>query len=244
MRLACQMWSVKEFWEKDPEKGFAEVFPKVRAMGYKGVQSMAFWKIAPDRLDALLKANGLAIADMPVSFNHVEGTNVECTVAFCRRFNIDFVYIAWFGGKTADEWRAFCDRLDAAGKRLAPYGIRIGYHNHINEFTKPLDGEYPADILKNDSRVNMELDVGPVTESGNDAPEWVNALSGRIPGMHAKPHGATSAGAPGDVQDWPKIVAAARKAGIKWFVVECEKRKDTYEDVAASAAYLKPILNQ
>ena len=22
MRLACQMWSVKEFWDKDSEKGF------------------------------------------------------------------------------------------------------------------------------------------------------------------------------------------------------------------------------
>ena len=43
MRLACQMWGVKEFWEKDPERGFAEAFPKLRAMGYEGVQSMAFW---------------------------------------------------------------------------------------------------------------------------------------------------------------------------------------------------------
>ena len=244
MRLACQMWSVKEFWEKNPEKGFAEVFPKVRAMGYEGVQSMAFWKIDSGRLEALLKANGLALADMPVSFDHVEGKNIERTVAFCRRFEIDFVYIPWFEGKSADEWRDFCVRLNAAGKRLAPYGIKIGYHNHLHEFTKPLNGEYPADILKADRNVNLELDIGPVTESGNDAVKWVTDLSGRIPGMHAKPHGATAAGAAGDVQDWPKIISAARKAGVKWFVVECEKRKDTYDDVAASAAYFKPILNQ
>ena len=242
MKLACQMWGVKEFWEKDPEKGFAEVFPRVKAMGYEGVQSMAFWKCDQDRLEALLKANGLTLADMPITFEYVEGTNIESTVAFCRRFDVDFVYIPWFGGKTAAEWRAFCNRLAAAGKRLAPYGIRIGYHNHIHEFTKPLDGEYPAEILKADSDVNLELDIGPVTESGNDAVKWITDLSGRMPGMHAKPHGATAAGAPGDVQDWPKIVAAAQKAGVKWFVVECEQRKDTYDDVAASAAYLKPLL--
>ena len=242
MRLGCQMWGVKEFWEKDPEKGFAEVFPKLRAMGYEGVQSMAFWKVDPDRLEVLLKANGLALADMPVNFEHVEGTNVENTVAFCRRFGIDFMYIPWFKGKSADEWRAFCGRLAAAGKRLEPYGIRIGYHNHVHEFTEPLEGELPANILKADRNVNLELDIGPVAESGNDAPAWLAALSGRVPGMHAKPHGATAAGAPGDVQDWPKVVAAARKAGVKWFVVECEKRKGTYDDVAASAAYLKPLL--
>ena len=242
MKLACQMWGVKEFWEKDPEKGFAEVFPRVKAMGYEGVQSMAFWNIDQDRLEALLKENGLALADMPINFDHVEGTNVERTVAFCRRFDIGFLYIPWFDGKSADEWRDFCARLNAAGKRLAPYGIKVGYHNHVHEFTKPLNGEYPADILKADRNVNLELDIGPVTESGNDAVKWIMDLSGRIPGMHAKPHGASAAGAPGDVQDWPKIVAAARKAGVKWFVVECEKRKDTYDDVAASAAYLKPLL--
>ena len=242
MRFGCQMWGVKEFWEKNPEKGFAEVFPKLRAMGYEGVQSMAFWKIDQDRLEAMLKANGLSLADMPVNFEHVEGTNVTTTVAFCRRFGVDFVYIPWFKGKTADEWRAFCDRLDAAGRRLAPYGIRVGYHNHVHEFTEQLQGEYPANILKGDGEVNLELDIGPVAESGNDAPSWIAALSGRVPGMHAKPYGASAAGAPGDVQDWPKVIAAARKAGVKWFVVECEKRKDTYDDVAASAAYLKPLL--
>lgn len=244
MRLGCQMWGVKEFWEKNPEQGFAEVFPKLRAMGYEGVQSMAFWKINPDRLEALLKANGLALADMPVNFEHVEGTNIESTVAFCRRFEVDFVYIPWFKGKIGDEWRAFCGRLIAAGKRLEPYGIRIGYHNHVHEFTEPLGGELPANILKADRNVNLELDIGPVAESGNDASAWISALSGRVPGMHAKPHGATAAGAPGDVQDWPKIIAAARKAGVRWFVVECEKRKDTYDDVAASAAYLKPLLDK
>ena len=72
MRIGCQMWGVKEFWEKDPEKGFAEVFPKLRAMGYEGVQSMAFWKINPDRLESMLKANGLALVDMPVNFEHIE----------------------------------------------------------------------------------------------------------------------------------------------------------------------------
>ena len=243
MRLACQMWGVKDFWEKDPERGFAEVFPKLRAMGYEGVQSMAFWKIDPDRLEALLKANGLALADMPVSFDHIEGANVDKTVAFCRRFGVDFVYVPWFKGQTSAEWRDFCKRLSAAGRRLRPYGIRVGYHNHLHEFTVQLQNEFPADILKSDREVNLELDIGPVAESGRDAPTWISDLSGRVPGLHAKPYGASAVGAPGDVQNWPKVIDAARRAGVKWFVVECEQRKNTYDDVAASAAYLKGVWN-
>ena len=241
MRLGCQMWSVKEFWDKDPEKGFAEAFPKLRAMGYEGVQSMAFWKIDPDRLEKLLKDNGLAVADMPVNFEHIEGTNVARTVAFCRRFGVSFVYIPWFKGETADDWTAFCRRLGEVGRALAPYGIRVGYHNHLHEFTAPLQGKFPADILKADPAVNLELDIGPVAESGRDAPTWIRNLAGRIPGIHAKPYGATAAGAPGDVQNWPAVIAAARQAGVKWFVVECEQRKGTYDDVAASARHLRAI---
>ena len=237
MRLACQMWGVKDFWEKDPERGFAEVFPKLRAMGYEGVQSMAFWKIDPDRLEALLKSNGLALADMPVSFDHIEGANVDKTVAFCRRFGVDFVYVPWFKGKTSAEWRDFCKRLSAAGRRLRPYGIRVGYHNHLHEFTEQLQNEFPADILKSDREVNLELDIGPVAESGRDAPTWIADLSGRVPGLHAKPYGASAVGAPGDVQNWPKVIDAARRAGVKWFVVECEQRKNTYDDVAGSPAW-------
>ena len=68
-------------------------------------------------------------------------------------------------------------------------------------------------------------------------------MKGRLPsGLHAKPVGATAAGAPGERQDWPKVVAAAEKAGVKWLVVECEKRKDTFDDIAASARYLRPLV--
>jgi sugar phosphate isomerase/epimerase len=69
-------------------------------------------------------------------------------------------------------------------------------------------------------------------------------MKGRLPGgIHVKPVGAAAVGAPGEKQDWPKVIAAAEKAGVKWLVVECEKRKDTFDDIAASARYLKPLVS-
>ena len=61
--------------------------------------------------------------------------------------------------------------------------------------------------------------------------------------IHAKPFGATAAGAPGDRQDWPKVVAAAERAGVKWIVAECEKRQNTYEDIEESAKCLRPLVS-
>ena len=69
-------------------------------------------------------------------------------------------------------------------------------------------------------------------------------MAGRVPSIHAKPVGATAAGAVGERQDWPKVLAAADRAGVKWCVVECEWRKDTYEDIAASAKCLRPMVDR
>ena len=244
MKLGCQLWSVKDIWQRNGD--VTSVFPRLAEMGYEGVQSMAFWDCDPDKLESALKANGLEIVDMPVSFERVDtDAALAKTVAFCRRFNVDFLYIPWFGGKKVADWRGFCDHLADVGERLKPHGIRIGYHHHIQEFGRPMEGGVLAwDVLTKDPRVNFEPDVGPMTESGGDAVSILRSIGGRIPcGFHMKPFPGSAAGAADDRQDWPAIVAAARAAGAKWAVVECEKRKDTFEDVAASARFLRPLLD-
>ena len=247
MKLGCQLWGVKELWFGKPDKltAFAEIFPKVRAMGYEGVQCGSFIRMDAEGLEKVLKENGLSVVDQPISFEDVEDeAKLPQTVAFCRRFKVDFLYIPWFEGKTATEWRAFCRRLDAAEAKLKPYGIRVGYHHHIHELTGTVDGEYPWDILTAPDGARLEMDIGPVLEGGHDPAEEIAKMKGRLPsGIHAKPLGATAAGAAGDRQDWPKIVAAAEKSGVKWLVVECEKRQGTFDDIAESARNLRPLVS-
>ena len=247
MRLACQMWGVKDFWfdKEDKISAFAGIFPKIKAMGYEGVQCGAFIRVDADGLEKALKDNGLVIADQPVSFADLEDeAGIAKTVAFCRRFGVDFVYIPWNKAGTAEEWRAFCRRLDAAEARLKPYGIRVGYHQHSHELAEKVDGVYPWDILTGPGGARLEMDVGPVMDNGRVPADEIIKMKGRLPGgIHAKPVGATAAGAPGELQDWPKIIAAAERAGVKWIVVECEKRKDTYDDIAASARFLRPLVS-
>ncbi|MBQ6329852.1 MAG: sugar phosphate isomerase/epimerase [Kiritimatiellae bacterium] len=247
MKLGCQLWGVKDLWfdKSDKLAAFAEIFPKIRAMGYDGVQCGSFIRMDADGLEKILKENGLSVVDQPIAFDDVEDeAKLQKTVAFCRRFKVDFLYIPWFEGKTAAEWRAFCGRLDAAEAKLRPYGIRVGYHHHIHELTTKVDGEFPWDILTGPNGARLEMDIGPVLEGGRVPAEEIAKMCGRLPGgIHAKPLGATAAGAAGDRQDWPKVVAAAEKAGVKWLVVECEKRQDTLDDIAESARNLRPLVS-
>ncbi len=52
MKLGCQLWGVKELWFGKPDKlaAFAEIFPKVRAMGYEGVQCGSFIRMDAEGL--------------------------------------------------------------------------------------------------------------------------------------------------------------------------------------------------
>jgi len=239
-KLGCQLWSVRDIWQKNGD--LTSVFPQLADMGYEGVQSMAFWKSDPDKLEKVLEKNALKIADMPVSFKEIETEAAFArTVAFCKRFDVDFVYIPWTKPATIAGWKAFALQLDDYGKRLAPHGIRIGYHHHLHEFADTVDGAHPADVLIAHPTFNFELDVGPVLEAGRDPVRTLLSLNGRVPGLHAKPYPGTYAGAPDDRQDWPSIIAAARTVGTKWFVVECEQRKDTFDDVAASAKHFRQL---
>ena len=241
LRLGCQLWSVKDIWQKN--KDVTSVFPQLRDLGYEGVQSMAFWNVDADKLEKALTANALAVADMPINMKHVETDEALAkTVAFCKRFGVDFVYIPWYKPATIAGWREFAVKLDDIGRRLAPQGIRIGYHHHIHEFRDPVEGVIPADVLIAHPTFNFELDVGPVLESGRNPAQVLGRLAGRVPGIHAKPYPGSYAGAPDDRQDWSAIVAAARTVGVKWLVVECERRQNTFDDVKASAAYFRRIL--
>ena len=240
LRLACQMWSVKDIWQKNGD--ITSVFPRLAALGYEGVQSKAFWDCDPDRLEKALVASGLKIADMPVGFAELETESALAkTVAFCKRFDVDFVYIPWFKSKTLDGWRDFARKLDEYGRQLAPQGIRIGYHNHLHEFTERVDGFHPGDVLVNYPTFNFELDVGPILESRRSPSELLRKMPGRVPGIHAKPYPGSYAGASNDRQDWPAILAAAQAIGTKWIVVECEQRKNTFADVKASAVYFRRL---
>lgn len=235
-RLACQMWSVNEIWKKDPDGALA----KMRALGYEGVQSMAFWGWDRAKLKALLDRHGLALVDMPVNLSHVAPDKLASTVEFCQAFGVDFVFVPYFGDKrkSKDAWRKLADDLAEAARRLAPHGIKMGFHNHQVEFTAKYDGVSPMEMLFDRPELSFELDVGHATLAGEDAVAVLKRIWGRVPSIHAKPGGGRACGGAGDRNDWAGILAACRAMGTRWAVVECETRRDTFADVEASARFL------
>lgn len=236
LRLAVQMWSVDKLWRKDLPGSFA----KLRAMGYEGVQSLAFLDQDRKALEKALRDNGLIVVDMPFRRAMMAPDRINSYLEFCDQFGIRFIYDPWEPCKTADEWSKVADELAELAVKLAPRGLRVGYHNHRVELeTRYPDGRTPMDILA-DRGLPFELDVGHVKLGGGDPVAWLRRLSGRVPSIHAKPGGGNWTGCAEDANDWSAILPAAVSAGAEWAVVECEERRDTFADVDASARYLRP----
>ena len=236
IRIGVQMWSVNDLWKNDP----AAAFRRLKAMGYDGVQSINFFFMNPAELEKMLDDNGLMIVDMPFRKAFVTPEKFNEYVEFCQRFKIDFVYEPYTKFTTGAEWRRHADELMALGEKFKAYGIRVGYHNHQHELREHFDGKTPLEYLY-DAGLAMELDVGHVKLAGGCPVAWLKKLAGRVPSIHAKPGGGNSVGGAGDANDWKAIFSAAAASGTKWAIVECETRRNTFEDVEKSMTFLKKL---
>ncbi len=240
LRLGVQMWSVDELWRKDP----AGSFRRLRALGYEGVQSLGFYKMDWNELEKMLKGEGLQIVDMPFRADMLTTQgDFDRFVDFCRRFGVDFVYEPWIAsGLDERGWRARVAKLVEWRAKFAAAGIRTGFHNHQIELTtKFADGTCPLDAFEQ-AGVDFELDVGHAKLAGSDPVAWLQRLAGRVPSIHAKPGGGLAVGGAGDRNDWGMILPEAAASGAKWAIVECETRRNTFEDVTESAKYLKGLV--
>lgn len=138
------------------------------------------------------------------------------------------------GQMSEDDWKANAAYLNEKGKALKAHGLKIGYHNHNCEFA-PLKSGTALDLLLREtdpSIVSFELDVGWVASAGVDPAAVIAAHPHRFTALHVKDikpstkpnfilqQDGTEVGS--GMIDWHKLMAAARKAGIKRFFVEQE----------------------
>lgn len=238
VKVGVQMWSVERLWKSRPDVAFR----RLRAMGYTGVQSMAFYKMDWDELERQLDGEGVRIVDMPFELRMFDKGGMSRFVEFCDRFDIDFVYEPMKVLATGAEWKRHIQKLRDIAVQLEDEGLRVGYHNHQFDFTTRFDGTNAFEMLYQ-AGFPFEFDVGHAKLAGEDPVAWLGKLTDRVPSIHAKPAGGTSVGGRGDANDWPAIFSAAEVAGTKWAIVECEVHRDTYCDVEDSMSFLKWITN-
>lgn len=228
-KVSVQLWSVKDAVKSD----FEGTLNKLADMGFSGVEfagEFGKYQEDPTALKSFLDGIGLQVSGAHIPFEKLNSENFSATTRFYRALGCDTLIIPFdkraFDDDQVDNLIADLNRLST---QLAPLGMKIGYHNHAQEFGVHKNSTFWDYIAKNtNENVVMQQDVGWTTYAGKDPIEYVKRYPGRTLTTHYKvelPEG-TQGKLPligQDTIDWANLIDANIKVGgTKWLVVEQE----------------------
>ena len=250
-RIGVQLWSVKDEIKHD----FEGTLAKLAALGFQGVEfagEFGRFRHDPAGLRAFLDKYKLACAGAHVPFEQFAPAKFDATTSFYITAGCtDLIVPADSRAGSTDGSAELARDLSALSARLAPLGMRTGYHNHAQEMTGP-DGQSAWDVLARGTPGTfiLQQDVGWTHAAGNNPVAFIERYPGRSVSLHIKAKLAKGAsGIPiigQDDADWVATTRAAHGAGgTRWLIVEQEEYPNgmgQLEAVAASMRGLQAVL--
>lgn len=190
--LSIQLYTVKDALSADLPGTLA----RVAALGFRNVEQYGFVGRAAE-LRAAQDAAGLVSPSGHAQFL-TEGPDappIEKVLDDAATLGIGFLIDPmtaperWAG---PDDVAKTAERINAVAALGADRGIRVGYHNHAQEFHHSFDGvsAYETFVAQLDPAVQLELDAYWAAVGGEDVPALVARLGDRLKALHVK-DGAT-----------------------------------------------------
>ena len=251
--VGLQLYSLREQFKQDVGK----TLDQVRAFGLTNVELAGTYGLSPEKFKEQLDARHIKAISSHFSYEQCRD-HIEDVVLEAKVFGLEYAGCAWiphqdpFDEKTCREAATVFNR---AGAALAKYGIKFFYHTHGYEFLPYRDGTL-FDLLMaetNPEFVRIEMDVFWVVHPGQDPVKLLEKYGKRIELMHVKdmkrgtPRGfdghsdVTNNVVLGEgIIDWPSVLRAAKKAGVKWYFIEDES-PTSVDQIPQSLRYLEKL---
>ena len=194
-QLSIQLYTVNDQLVADPDGTLARLV----GMGIRQVEAFAF----VDRADSLVEAFGrhglqaktghapLLSAELRFGNTMRPAPSHDEVFAAARTLGLDIVIdpnVAIDRWLDADQIADTATRLNAAAEKAADHGLRVGYHNHSQEFAATIDGrsgfEVFAEQLRDD--VALEVDLFWAATAYDDVVGLLGRLGDRVKALHIK----------------------------------------------------------
>src|SRR5262245_45113372 len=233
--VGLQLYSLRDNFKKD----VPATLDQVRSFNIKYVELAGTYGVPPEKFKALLDERGLKAISGHFSYEQCRD-HIEDVARDAKTLGLEYVGCAWiphkdpFDEKTCREAAAVFNR---AGEALAKHGIKFFYHTHGYEFLPYKDGTL-FDLLMAEAKpafVRIQMDVYWGVNPGQDPVKLFEKYGKRFELMHVKD---MKQGTPRDFTghsdvtnnvvlgegmiDWPAVFRAAKKAGVKWYILEDE----------------------
>jgi sugar phosphate isomerase/epimerase len=215
---------------------------EVKSWGITNVELAGTYKLTPEQFKAELDARGLNAFSGHFPFDRLQN-DIEGVARDAQTLGLKYVGCAWIphdDNKPFDEktMRQAIAVFNNAGEALAKHGLKFFYHVHGYEFQPYQDGTL-FDLLMSGTDpkfVNFQMDVFWIVHPGQDPVKLLEKYPSRWLLMHLKgmrdstPTGLLTghSAVTNDVAvgtgkiDYVPIVNAAKKIGVKWYIIEDE----------------------
>lgn len=205
------------------ELSISEKIRHAAKFGYDGVEFADDYDgmTAPE-LRALLRENGLWAKTA-----HVRLDRIGQEIPFLAELGVSHVIYPHCDFPDVDKVKRVAERLNELGKYGKAYGIKVGFHNHYDEFFV-LDGQTIMDRLielTDPETVSFQLDCGWAACAGITPEEYLTAHAGRFSSVHIKenagvilPCAARKTGEPYVISDGRMLTE--EEAEARWTVIK------------------------
>ena len=252
--VGLQLYSLRA----DFTKNVPASLEKVSSFGIRNVELAGTYNLSPEKFKEMLDANKLKPVSGHFPFARYKA-DPEGVAKDAKALGLEYAGCAWIdhqGDFSESACRDAVTVFNKAGEVLAKHGIKFFYHCHGFEFRPHADGVFMDLLMKetNPKFVRFEMDVFWVKHPGHDPVKWLEKYPGRWELMHVKDMkkglvtgvftGKTDVSNDVTVgtgqMNWPAILKAAKKSGVKHYFIEDES-PTAAEQIPQSMKYLKTV---
>lgn len=241
MKFSVQLYTLRD--EIQNADGLLAIFPKLRQLGFEGVELCGYHGMDPITIKTALDNAGLVATGCHTSINNFYPDKIDETIAFHKALGMSYIGVGGAGHGTVEEATKTSLIFEWANKYGAAHGMKFFYHTHSSEF-RPYEegGELcPIDILMKGAYI--EVDTLWSYTAGIDTRAFLLAHKDRVPFVHIK-DGIAATHSPcalGEGEnDLITVINTVKEMGHEWIVLENDSPRPTpLEDVARSIKFLK-----
>lgn len=253
------LYTVRDAMSKDPKgtlKAVADAgYAYIEAAGYANGK---FYGMAPAEFKAYLKSLGLTPKSTHQGSVTLENADQMIADVAAAGFEYFVIPVPPMGMFTVNQQTRImgmkgtpaelAEIINTLGEKCQKAGLKLLYHNHDFEFKPMADGTVIIDYLLANCKpefVNFQMDLFWVTKAGLDPLTYFEKYPGRFKAWHVKDMSTEGVFAPvgtGTI-DFKRILAAKKKSGMKYYLVEQDNTfgLDPLEAIKISHKGLKEI---
>ena len=252
--VGLQLYSLRaEFTRNVPA-----TLDKVKSYGIRDLELASTYNLPPGKFKEMLDERGFNAVSIHFPYERYAADS-EAVAREAKALGVRYAGCAWIPHQSdfdEQECRAAAAVFNKAGAAMARQGIQFFYHVHGFEFQPHGDGTL-LDLLMKETTpglVSYQMDVLWIVFPGQDPVKLLQKYKGRWKLMHLKDlkkgvaTGSLSGGT--DVSnnvvlgtgqtDWPAVLAAAKKVGIKHYFIEDES-PIAAEQIPQSLKFLEQV---